>query len=196
MGRTTPTTITPIMRMTIMTNQPIKTQRRDFTQGVSSTNLYLPIMYHQTQRRVHLWRKQLLWPRGGTLFALEDSSNKPYYINTVSHLNTLEKQEVTAWRNNSKKFECLMILCFLSPLHLVPKPLTLIFDFMLFEQHQAQTQRGNEGGEGERGRRWSTVSHMSDACADMWLIFNPTYVTLSHTSCLQTIHSLSVCPSK
>ena len=157
MGRTTPTTITPIMRMTIMTNQPIKTQRRDFTQGVSSTNLHLPRMYHQTQRRVHLWRKQLLWPRGGTLFALEDSSNKPYYINTVSHLNTLEKQEVTAWRKQQQKiiFECSMTLCFWTPPHLVPRPqATLSFNFDVVRT--TPNSRGGWGeGMGEGKEMWS-----------------------------------------
>ena len=55
---------------------------------------------------------------GGTPFEQGVSSKEPH-LNTVLHWIALEK-EVTAWRNNSKKFECFMILCFWSPLHLVP----------------------------------------------------------------------------
>ena len=84
---------------------------------------------------------------GGTPFEQGVSSKEPH-LNTVLHWIALEK-EVTAWRNNSKKFECFMILCFWSPLHLVPEPLTHIFDFMLFEQRQTKLKGGMRGGEGE-----------------------------------------------
>ena len=84
---------------------------------------------------------------GGTPFEQGVSSKEPH-LNTVLHWIALEK-EVTAWRNNSKKFECFMILCFWSLLHLVPKSPTLIFDFMLFEQRQTKLKGGMRGGGGE-----------------------------------------------
>ena len=87
---------------------------------------------------------------GGTPSEQGVSSKEPH-LNTVSHWIALQK-EVTTWRNNSKKFECFMILCFWSPLHLVPEPLTHIFDFMLFEQHHTQ---GGIAGEG-----WETQGEM------------------------------------